>query len=280
MDLLENNFIQQIFAEDCVDQDITSTACVDKRAAIGDIWLKEDGWVAGLLFLPQIFSAHDPAIRCELFVAEGTRLTKGTLLGHVFGPASSLLNIERIALNLLQHLSGIATLTAHCVEAVAGTKCQILDTRKTVPGMRKLQKYAVRMGGGTNHRLHLADQILIKDNHLALGTDFVDTLRRVRKAFPDRRVQVEVSHIDQLSMAIAEKADAALLDNMSVEEVAACVQINRGRLFLEASGGIRKNNVREYAATGVDAVSIGALTHSAAALDISMKIRGCLIDNL
>jgi nicotinate-nucleotide pyrophosphorylase (carboxylating) len=206
-------------------------------------------------------------------VNDGTICNKRTEIACINGPARALLSGERTALNLLQHLSGVATLTAQCVEKVKGTKCQILDTRKTVPGLRLLDKYAVRVGGGTNHRLHLGDRILIKNNHLALSKSIGVCIERAKKAYPLQWVEVEVDNLSELEEAIEAGADGALLDNMQPEEVARCVELAQGRLFLEASGGISLENVLEYAKTGVDGVSIGALTHSAPALDISMKIR-------
>jgi nicotinate-nucleotide pyrophosphorylase (carboxylating) len=187
------------------------------------------------------------------------------------------LSAERVALNFLQHLSGIATLTARCVAKVKHTKCTILDTRKTLMGLRSLQKYAVRIGGGTNHRLHLADRILIKNNHLALAARTSESplaacLGKARKMDPFGQIEVEVGSPFDLPAALEGGAQALLLDNMTVEEVGLCVRLNQGRAFLEASGGMTLDTIASYAETGIDAISIGALTHSAAALDISLRI--------
>ena len=263
--------IKRAFAEDFVFEDITSLACIAEDCfAIGELILKQDGVIAGLKFIPLIFEQRDPRLSLELFVRDGQFCEKGTVLGRVVGPAHSLLSAERTALNLLQHLSGIATFTARCVAKVAGTPCKILDTRKTLLGYRQLQKYAVRIGGGTNHRHHLADQILIKNNHLALATNCIE---RARARFPGRWIQVEIGSPEEFLAALKSGADAILLDNMSPAEVRSCVGLNRDRLVLEASGGITIDTIAAYAATGVHGISIGALTHSAPALDISFRIK-------
>ena len=202
----------------------------------------------------------------KLLAREGEKCRKGTVLAQIYGPARSVLSAERTALNFVQHLSGVATLTALCVEAARGTDCRILDTRKTLLGLRNLQKYAVRMGGGTNHRLHLADRILIKNTHLILAARESDApllfcIRSAKVKHPGVTVEVEIG-----------APDAILLDNMTPGEVREAVRLNRKRAFLEASGGITLGTLAEYAATGVDGISIGALTHSAPAVDISLRI--------
>jgi nicotinate-nucleotide pyrophosphorylase (carboxylating) len=266
------DLIRRAFAEDCVDEDVTSLACIEEgRDTKASILLKQDGCIAGLKFLPQVFSLRDPRLVTEVFVPEGTRASKGTILARVRGSARSILSAERVALNLVQHLSGIATLTALCVDEAKGTKCEILDTRKTIWGFRALQKYAVRMGGGKNQRLHLADRILIKNNHLALA-GVEECLRDARAKFPTHRIQIEARSEDEFQRALAGRPDSILLDNMSPEEVRDCVQRNHPAIYLEASGSIRLNNLGAYARTGIDGVSIGALTHSAPALDISLRI--------
>jgi len=270
--------IEQAFAEDFAFEDITSLACVAEDCfATGELILKQDGVIAGLKFIPLIFQQRDPRLTLDLFVRDGQFCPKGTLLGRMSGSAHSLLSAERTALNLLQHLSGIATLTARCVAKVAGTHCKILDTRKTLPGYRQLQKYAVRMGGGSNHRHHLADRILIKNNHLSLasrdGLQLIHCIERARARFPGRFVQVEVGSLEECIAALASGANAILLDNMSPETVRRCVELGEARAFLEASGGITIDRIAEYAATGVHGISMGALTHSAPALDISFRVK-------
>lgn len=262
--------ILRAFAEDFAHHDLTSLACIPEGThAQARIVLKQTGCIAGLKFLPWIFSLHDPQIEAQILVRDGQFCQPGTVLALVDGPAQSLLSAERVALNFLQHLSGVATLTAQCVAKAPG--CQILDTRKTLLGLRSLQKYAVRTGGGTNHRLHLGDRILIKNNHLTLAP-LTDCIRRAREKFPLGWIQVEIGSIDQLEAAISAGVNAILLDNMSPEQVRECVVRAQKRVYLEASGGISLDNLSAYAATGVDGISMGALTHSAPAVDISMRI--------
>ncbi len=271
MDCLEL-LIQRAFLEDFVREDITSIACIsESQLGVGKLVLKQDGVIAGLKFLPQIFQELDPNITSKLHVQEGVFCKKGTCLGAFKGSARALLSAERTALNLLQHLSGIATLTALCVERVKGTGCKILDTRKTLPGYRRLQKYAVQMGGGQNHRLHLADQILIKNNHLFF-VPLADSIQLAKKRYPGQRIEVEIGAFEDLEIALELGANAILLDNMSAAEVKRCVEFVDRQTFLEASGGISLETLEEYAKTGVDAISIGALTHSAPALDIAFRI--------
>lgn len=260
------------FAEDFVHEDLTSIACVPGGLrARARVVLKQRGCVAGLKWIERIFQLRDLELKVEVLGEDGQMYDKGSVLAEVEGPAHSLLSAERVAVNFLQHLCGVATLTAKCVEKVKGTKCQILDTRKTILGLRSLQKYAVRMGGGTNHRLHLADQILIKNNHLALS-DLVSCIRRAKIAYPKHRIEVEIDSPADFIPAVEAGADAILLDNMSPQQVRECVQCNQKKVYLEASGGITLETLSAYAATGVDGISIGALTHSAPALDISMRI--------
>ncbi len=263
--------IRRAFDEDRAEEDITSEACIGENVrAEAQIVLKQGGCIAGLKFLPAIFQLHNPAIETQIFVREGQMCEAGTVLALVQGPARALLSGERVALNFLQHLSGVATLTARCV-ALAET-CQVLDTRKTIPGLRQLQKYAVRMGGGVNHRMDLADRILIKNNHLALAS-LVDCIGNARRKHPLGWIEVEIHREELLEIAIQAGANALLLDNMSPEQIRACVALVDKRVYLEASGGISLSNLAAYAATGVDGISIGALTHSAPALDISMRIQ-------
>lgn len=266
--------IQKAFKEDFVHQDLTSCSCIPKeQIAKAHIVLKQPGRIAGLVFVPLIFQLCDPNLQVDLFGEEGQSYAAGQVLARIEGPARSILSAERTALNLLQHLCGIATLTAHCVAKVKNTHCQILDTRKTLAGMRLLQKYAVRMGGGTNHRLHLADRILIKNNHLALTPSLTECVSRAKIVSPHSWIEVEIDSKQQLEEAIQAGAQAVLLDNMTPQEIALCVEQNRKRVYLEASGGIHLGNVAEYAQTGVDGISLGALTHSAPALDLSLRIQ-------
>ena len=268
--------IEQGFSEDCAFEDITTLACVEEsRFAAGEFVLKQDAVLAGLPFLARIFHRRDPRTKTEVWARDGQFYLQGTVLGRVEGPAHALLAAEHTALNLLQHLSGIATQTARCVAEAKGTICQIFDTRKTLPGYRALQKYAVRMGGGLNHRQHLADQILIKNNHLSLmpAGNVAAAIGRARECFPGKRIAVEVSSLAQLHEALKAGAHAILLEKMTPGEVRFCVEACGKRAFLEVSGDISMGQIAEYAQTGVDALSIGTLTHSAPAIDIALRIQ-------
>lgn len=261
--------IRSAFAEDHAEDDITTRACIPEGTiAQAKIVLKQWACVAGLQFLPEIFQIYDSRVVCREVLEDGSCYENGTILAVIEGPARSLLSVERVALNFLQHLSGVATLTRKCVEKVAGTQCQILDTRKTIIGLRHLQKYAVKMGGGTNHRMHLGDRILIKNNHIKL-VGFTECLRRT-KEMPF--VEIEIDRKEMLETAINAGVNAVLLDNMSAEQVRECVVLGKKRVYLEASGGMTLDTIASYAKTGVDGISIGALTHSAPAVDISMRI--------
>ncbi|MCX7751568.1 MAG: carboxylating nicotinate-nucleotide diphosphorylase [Blastocatellia bacterium] len=264
-------------AEDVGRGDITTEAVVLPGVrARGRFIAKQDLVVAGLEVADAVFAVLDSSVEIEAFVTDGDRVRAGDVFARVEGPAEVLLAAERTALNLLQHLSGIATLTRAFVEAVAGTRAQIVDTRKTLPGLRMLQKYAVVVGGGRNHRFGLDDGVLIKDNHIALAGSVRTAVERARKyAGHMHKIEVEVSNMEDLQEALDARADIILLDNMSPEKVREAVRLIRERapeVLVEASGGITLENVRAYAEAGVDFISIGALTHSAPAADISMKL--------
>ncbi len=237
----------------------------------------EEGVMCGGPLALAVFGAIDPGVRVHLAAAEGARLGPGTVALDLQGPAASILAGERTALNFLQHLSGVATLTSRYVAAVEGTGAAIADTRKTAPGLRALQKYAVRVGGGRSHRMSAGDGVLVKDNHLAVlrarGASLREAVRRARGAGPHTlRVEVEVEDLDQLREALDAGADIVMLDNMDADEIARAVEIGAGRAVLEASGGIGLAGVRRVAETGVDLISVGALTHSAPALDMSLRV--------
>jgi nicotinate-nucleotide pyrophosphorylase (carboxylating) len=273
--------IRRAFAEDFAHDDITSLSCIpESTTATAKIVLKQIGCIAGLKFIPTIFQLFDPSLHVKIFIEEGEMCDAGAILAEITGPARSILSAERVALNFLQHLSGVASLTSRCVARARGTSCQILDTRKTILGLRSLQKYAVRIGGGTNHRLHLADRILIKNNHLALASAHAPAplffcIRSARFRHPKSWIEVEIDSPDQFTDAIHAGADAVLLDNMTPREVEVCAKLNQmqegKKAYLEASGGITLDNLAHYAAW-VDGISIGALTHSAPALDISLRV--------
>jgi nicotinate-nucleotide pyrophosphorylase (carboxylating) len=259
--------------EDLGEGDRTTGTLVGPRArGRGRLIAKQPLVVCGLPILHRVYEAVG-AVNVTRHVEEGATVTPGTVLATIEGEGRSLLSGERVALNFVQHLSGIATLTRAHVDRVAGTKLVIRDTRKTVPGLRVLAKYAVRTGGGTNHRRGLDDAILIKDNHLALsGCDLGEAVRRVRTANPTLPLEVECRSLPELDMAIAAAPDLILLDNMSVDDLESAVKRVAGRVPLEASGGVTLDMLSAIATTGVDYVAIGALTHSAPAVDMSLRI--------
>jgi nicotinate-nucleotide pyrophosphorylase (carboxylating) len=263
--------------EDKAHEDITSQACIDSsEQAQGQLILKQNARIAGLAFLPTIVDAVGLS-QLHIHAQEGAEYAAGTILATVFGDAQAILKMERTALNLLQHTSGIATLTARFVKEIEGYACTILDTRKTLPGLRLIQKYAVRLGGGKNHRFDLKERILIKNNHLKILSRSTDNpvkaaIEKARLKSISIPIEIEIHSLDMLEDALQAKPDAILLDNLSALAVQEAVHRNQRAVYLEASGGITLSNVRAYAQTGVDALSIGALTHSAPAVDISLRI--------
>jgi len=266
--------IEQALAEDIGPGDLTTEALIDPELqGQATIVAKQDFLVAGLEIAGQVFHTLNPTIEFKALLKDGGRAAPGEVLAEVYGPVADLLRGERVALNFLQHLSGIATHTHKFVQAVAGLPVKILDTRKTTPGLRLLEKYAVRMGGGHNHRFGLYDAILIKDNHLSAVNSLAGAIRRAKDYAPHvAKVEIEVSSIDQLKEALAAGAVAILLDNMDIPTLKEAVALAGGKAVLEASGGVNLKNVREIAETGVDMISIGALTHSAPACDISLRL--------
>ena len=266
--------------EDGVFDDVTTGALVPPDLTGKAILLaKQAGVIAGLPVAAAVFRAVDASLAFRAVVEEGARVQPGDVIAEVEGPVHAILRGERVALNLLQRLSGVATATARLVDAVDGLPARILDTRKTTPGLRALERYAVRMGGGQNHRWNLATGILVKDNHWraveAAGGDVASAVRQLREKAPGMRIEVEVTSIDEARQALAAGVDALLLDNMGLEETRLVVQMARGRATTEASGGITEATVRAVAETDVDFISVGAITHSAAALDISLEIDVC-----
>jgi nicotinate-nucleotide pyrophosphorylase (carboxylating) len=269
--------IELALAEDIGNGDITTLATVPAgRQATGRFLVKQPGVISGLAVVSAVYARVDPRVVVEPLVTDGTAVEAGAVAATVSGPAQALLSGERVALNFLQRLSGVATVTAEYTGRVAGTKARIIDTRKTTPGMRTLQKQAIRDGGGHNHRLGLADGILIKDNHLAaIGTPdrIVQAIAAARERAPHTlKVEVEVTSLDELQQALDAAADVILLDNMDPPTMAEAVRITAGRAILEASGGITLDTIREIAETGVDLISVGALTHSARNLDLGLDI--------
>ena len=281
--------LENALTEDNATRDATTAACIEPgMKAEATIRAKEDCVLAGVGAIGRIFEVFSQlesgvgmerraniSIHPEVF--DGVRLRAGSTVAVVRHEARVILSCERVILNVLQRLSGIATLTRRFVDAVEGTKVRILDTRKTVPGLRLLDKYGVRCGGGQNHRLDLSDGVLIKNNHIALAGGIVPALER---AIKNRRgpqpIEIEVRNFDELELAISSGAEAILLDNMNPEQVRRCVervQKHSRRIPLEVSGGVALDNVRAYAETGVDFISVGALTHSPAAVDMNLRVR-------
>ena len=269
--------IELALAEDIGDGDVTSLYFIpEERRACAFVAVRKDGVVSGVELAARVFSTVDRELDVEILIADGSRVSSGALLIRVEGSARSILTAERTALNFLQRLSGVATLTAHYVEQIKGTRAQILDTRKTTPGYRLLEKKAVLDGGGSNHRLGLYDRAMVKDNHLVAegGTQAIQAaIHRLKADKPGVEVELEADHIEQVrSFLMIDGVDHILLDNMSLEQLREAVILRgeRGKPMFEASGGITLETLRDIAETGVDFISVGALTHSAPALDIGL----------
>ena len=269
--------IDLALAEDLGSGDVTSRYFIPEgRRACAFVAVREDGVVSGVELAARVFSKVDSTLVVEILISDGSRVAAGALLIRVEGSARSILTAERTALNFLQHLSGVATLTARYVEQVKGTRAQILDTRKTTPGYRLLEKQAVLDGGGTNHRLGLYDRAMVKDNHLAAegGTDAIQAaIYQLESDQPGVDVELEADNLEQVRAFLAlDGVDFILLDNMSLEELRTAVEMRgeRSKSQLEASGGVTLETLREIADTGVDFISVGALTHSAPALDVGL----------
>jgi nicotinate-nucleotide pyrophosphorylase (carboxylating) len=264
-------------AEDIGAGDLTTNTFVPERLrASGRIVTREKAVVAGSETAAEVFRRVDPACEIKILRQDGEETAPGEIILEVRGPARALLTAERVALNFLQRLCGIATLTRQFVDAAANPRVKIIDTRKTTPGMRKLEKAAVVAGGGANHRFGLFDMVLVKDNHLATSggfSDFSERVRQIHQQRPGVRVELEADHLDQVrSFVEIEGVDIILLDNMSPAQLREAVALRKGNIKFEASGGITLKNIRRVAATGVDYVSVGALTHSARAIDLSMEM--------
>jgi len=275
--LSPNHIFQQVkdaISEDLAGgQDLTSVATITQsQVSTADFTTRASGVVSGLHVVAAVLE-YCGVNHYEVLVDEGAKVSAGKVLITAQGNTQKILLAERTALNFLSHLSGISTLTNQWVSEISGTKCQIRDTRKTTPGLRMLEKFAVRMGGGVNHRLSLSQAALIKDNHIMAAGSISDAFNAIKKMYPDKSIEIEVDSIDQLKEAITLKPDLILLDNMSTDQCSQAVSITAGLVKLEASGGIAINNAKTYAATGVDYLAIGSLTHSAPALDIGLDFR-------
>lgn len=269
-----DDLIRHALKEDIHTGDLTTRACLTgPRPAKARFVAKEPFVLAGIQVAARVFTLLEPAIVFDAQMKDGARVASGDLLACVSGDASSLLQGERVALNLLQRMCGVATLTSRYVEAVAGTQARIVDTRKTTPGLRMLEKYAVRVGGGVNHRTGLYDGILIKENHIAAAGGITAAVNRTRDYIPHTlKIEVETETVEQVEEALAARADIVMLDNMDCATMRQCVGLIGGRALVEASGGVNLDTVRAIAETGVDIISVGALTHSSRAVDISMLL--------
>lgn len=272
--IMIDRLIEQALLEDIHTGDITTLAVVPRsRPASARLIAKENLLVAGIATAARVFTMLDPKIRFTACLNDGEKGEQGIVLATVHGDAAQLLMGERVALNLLQRMCGIATITASFVEAVSGTKARIVDTRKTTPGLRQLEKYAVRVGGGINHRTGLYDGVLIKENHITAAGGITEAIRLARAYIPHTlKIEIETETLLQVDEALASGADIIMLDNMSLAEMKAAVAVIGGRALVEASGGVNLERVRAIAETGVDIISVGALTHSPRAMDISMLL--------
>ncbi len=275
MDKKAIELIKEALIEDGVDNDITTLNLVSKdKMLTGSFIVKATGVVSGIDVAKEVFKQINPRIKMEILKANGTFVNRGDVIATIEGPMRDILRGERVALNFLQRMSGIAATTAKFVQELAGTNCKILDTRKTAPLLRVFERQAVRDGGGENHRFNLSDRVLIKDNHIAASGSIQDAVSILRKAVGRGMIiEVEVETLDEFMEALNTSADVIMLDNMSNEVMKKCVELNEGKKKLEASGNIELKKVRSVALLGVDYISVGSLTHSYKALDISLKFR-------
>ncbi len=266
--------IKQALAEDIGPGDITTEATIPTDStSTAEMLAKQDLVPAGLDVSRGVFHYLDPGIQFTPLAKDGDRIKTGTVLSRLAGNTRVLLAGERVALNFLQHLSGIATLTAKYVEMIKGLKVEVLDTRKTLPGLRHLEKYAVRIGGGKNHRMGLFDMVLIKDNHIRAAGGITKAVEAAKKKAGQLKIEVETRSLEEAREALAAQADIIMLDNMPVEIMREAVKLIAGRALVEASGNVTLDTIRAIAETGVDFISTGSITHSAPAADISMKIK-------
>ncbi len=269
-----DNLIKTALFEDINYIDVTTDYLIDEnQEGAAQFLAKADGVLCGLQVALRVFEILQPDFKAEVFKKDGDVLKKGDIIAKVYGKTRTILKGERTALNLIQHMSGIATATNEAVKLVEGTKASIVDTRKTLPGMRPLQKYAVTVGGGKNHRYNLSDAAMLKDNHVDAGGGITNAVKKLKSKLGHMtKVELEVRNLDELREALSVDVDVIMLDNMTNEMMAEAVRITDGKAILEASGGITAETLRGVAETGVDIISIGALTHSVKAFDISLKI--------
>ena len=274
---LISSLIDLAFAEDIGDGDHTTLCCIAKtEIGSSELIIKEDGILAGVEVAIGVFKKLDSDLKVEVFINDGAHVKKGDVAFIVKGKVQSILQAERLVLNIMQRMSGIATITSMYVKELEGTTAKVLDTRKTTPGMRLLEKQAVKIGGGVNHRIGLFDMILLKDNHVDFAGGIENAILRAKQYLKDNnkdlKIEIEVRSLEELNEALrVGGVDRIMLDNFSTEKTMEAVQIVNGRVELESSGGINFNTIREYALTGVDFISVGALTHSVMSLDMSLK---------
>lgn len=274
---LIDSLIDLAFAEDIGDGDHTTLCCIpETEMGSSKLLIKEDGILAGVEVATAVFKKLDSDLKIEVFIKDGSHVKEGDVAFIVKGKVQSILQAERLVLNIMQRMSGIATITNEYVKLMEGTSAKVLDTRKTTPGMRLLEKQAVKIGGGANHRIGLFDMILLKDNHVDFAGGIENAINRAKQYLDDRqkdlKIEVEVRSIDELNEALSVGGvDRIMLDNFSVEKTREAVEIVNGRVELESSGGINFDTILEYALTGVDYISVGALTHSVKSLDMSLK---------
>lgn len=274
---LEDRLIDLSFAEDIGDGDHTTLCCIpDTAMGKSHLLIKEDGILAGVEVAKRVFARFDPTMQVEVLINDGAHVKKGDIAMVVTGKVRSLLQTERLMLNIMQRMSGIATMTAKYVERLKGTKTHVLDTRKTTPGMRMLEKQAVKIGGGMNHRIGLFDMILLKDNHVDFAGGIANAINRCHEYLKEKgldlKIEIEVRNFDELRQAMeCGGINRIMLDNFSVEETKKAVEIVAGKYETESSGGITFDTIRDYAECGVDFISVGALTHSVKGLDMSFK---------
>lgn len=268
-----DDFIKTALKEDIALGDITTDSLIDQSSVSDAVYIaKDEGIVAGLFVSERVFKILDEGIEFVRKVNDGDRVKKGDIIAEIRGNTSALLKAERTSLNYLQHLSGIATKTDIFAERLKGLKTRVVDTRKTTPGLRALEKYAVKMGGGSNHRFCLSDGVLIKDNHIKAAGGIKAAIQKVRENIPHTiKIEVETESIEQVKEALEVKADIIMLDNMSLDEMKNAVNLIDGRAVVEASGNVNLESIRKIAETGVDIISVGELTHTVKAFDISMR---------
>ena len=274
---LEDRLIDLAFAEDIGDGDHTTLCCIpDTAMGKSHLLIKEDGILAGVEVAKRVFARFDPTMQVEVLIGDGAHVKKGDIAMVVTGKVRSLLQTERLMLNIMQRMSGIATMTAKYVERVKGTKTHVLDTRKTTPGLRMLEKQAVKIGGGMNHRIGLFDMILLKDNHIDFAGGIANAINRCHEYLKEKgldlKIEIEVRNFDELQQAMdCGGINRIMLDNFSVENTKKAVEMVAGKYETESSGGITFDTIRDYAECGVDFISVGALTHSVKGLDMSFK---------